>query len=47
MINKQKYMDVAHQNPRGKLALTIIEANWADLMETVRKYKLENLELDA
>lgn len=47
MISKQKYMDIAHQNPRGKLALTIIEANWTDWIETVGKYKRENLELEA
>lgn len=46
MIDKQKYKDIAYQNPRGRLALSIIESNWPDWLKTIKKYKRSSLKLD-
>lgn len=36
-MNMQKYIDIAYQNPRGRLALQIVEANWNDWIDVLRR----------
>lgn len=35
-MNRQKYIDMAYQNPRGKLALQIVETNWPDWVRSLK-----------